>query len=45
MRRILLRNGEGMAQMFAQRWIPMEEHYFSTYQICQQADIVINTET
>ena len=45
MHRILLRNGEGMAQMFAQRWIPMEEHYFSTYQICQHADIVINTET
>jgi len=44
MRRILVRNGQQMAQMFAERWIPMEEHYFKTYHIAEQADIIINTE-
>lgn len=44
MRRILVRNGQQMTQMFAERWIPMEEHYFKTYHIAEQADIIINTE-
>jgi hypothetical protein len=44
MRRILIRNGERMAKMFAERWIPMEERFFSTYHIQEQADITINTE-
>lgn len=41
--RILLRNGEQMAQMFAQRWIPMEETYFKSYQIRENADIIMDT--
>lgn len=44
MRRILIRNGEQMAQMFAERWIPMEETYFDTYQIRERADVIIDTE-
>ena len=44
MRRILSRNGESMAKLFAQRWIPMEENYFDTYQICQNSDMIIQTE-
>ena len=44
MHRIRIRNGEQMAQMFAERWIPMEEIYFDTYQIRERADVIINTE-
>ena len=45
MRRILIRNGEQMAKMFAERWIPMEEHYFDTYAVRAHADIQITTES
>ena len=44
MRRILTRNGETMAKMFAERWIPMEERYFNTFHIAEDADIIIDTE-
>ena len=39
MTRIRKRNGEQMAEMFRRKWIPMEEAYFSAYQIAEQADI------
>lgn len=45
MRRILARNGEQMATMFRDRWIPMEEHYFNACSIKEQADIIYNNET
>lgn len=38
MRRILRRNGERMARMFAERWIPMEEKYFEAYGIRERAE-------
>ena len=41
MRRILLRNGEWLAEKFRTTWIPMEENYFSHFHICEQADIVL----
>ncbi len=41
MLRIIERNGEAMAQMFKERWIPMEEAYYHTFRIKQNADIVI----
>ena len=41
MARILRRNGEGMAEMFRTRWIPMEETYFAAFGIREQADIVL----
>ena len=40
MKRIRKRNGEKMAQIFAQRWIPMEEKYISTFDIKNKAEII-----
>lgn len=44
MGRIIVRNGEKMAEMFKDRWIPMEEVYFNGKRIKENADIVISTE-
>lgn len=41
MRRIILRNGELLAERFANEWIPMEENYFAYYKIKENADIII----
>ena len=41
MRRIRLRNGEEKAQMFAKKWIPMEERYFAAFEIKTHADAII----
>jgi len=41
MRRILIRNGEKMAEMFRTRWIPMEETYFKEYSIREKADLIV----
>lgn len=41
LRRIRLRNGEEKAQMFAKKWIPMEERYFTTFGIKTHADAAI----
>ena len=41
MGRILLRNGEKMAEMFRTRWIPMEEKYFDHFGIREKAHIVL----
>lgn len=43
MRRIQIRNGKDNAVMFQKKWIPLEEHYFSTYQIQEQCDLYFNT--
>lgn len=40
-RRIVERNGEQAAQMFFERWIPMEEHYISSFNIPERCDLVI----
>jgi uridine kinase len=39
--RIKQRNGETAADLFIQKWIPLEEEYFQTYQILRKADMVI----
>ncbi len=39
MERIILRNGRSQAQLFKDKWIPMEEKYFSAFQISEKADI------
>jgi len=39
--RIIQRNGNEMAVMFQDRWIPMEEHYFNYYQIRNRAALVL----
>ena len=41
MRRIRLRNGEVKAQMFAKKWIPMEERYFAAFGTKAHASAVI----
>ncbi len=37
--RIRNRNGEEMLKVFLEKWIPMEEEYFSHYRISDRADI------
>ncbi len=39
-KRIRKRNGEEKAQIFAKRWIPMEEKYIKTFDIKAKADII-----
>ena len=39
--RILKRNGQQMAKMFAEKWIPMEESYFSTFSMKESCHIQI----
>ena len=39
-KRIRKRNGEKMAQIFAQRGIPMEEKYIITFDIKAKADVI-----
>jgi uridine kinase len=41
MERIMLRNGCLHGQIFKDKWIPMEEKYFNTFQIIEKADISI----
>lgn len=41
--RLLKRSGEEKLQDFIKRWIPMEEHYFSTLNIQEQCDFVFDT--
>ena len=43
MERILQRNGEAQAAVFHERWIPLEERYFSAYQIEERCDLCIGT--
>ena len=40
-KRILARNGERMWQSFRDRWIPMEEKYFETFNIAERCDFII----
>lgn len=41
LRRIVLRNGDEMAELFKTRWIPMEEHYFDSFRVRSKADLVL----
>lgn len=40
-KRILCREGAEALQMFKERWIPLEEHYFQAYSIREGVDIVV----
>lgn len=42
-RRIRQRNGEKGVQMFKERWIPMEEHYFNSFHIREGCDWYFQT--
>ncbi|MDD4688944.1 MAG: uridine kinase [Eubacteriales bacterium] len=39
--RIINRNGQQMAQVFKEKWIPLEEKYFEKFNIKNRSDIVI----
>ena len=41
--RIKKRNGEKAVNAFRQKWIPLEELYFSTYNIKQNCDLYFQT--
>lgn len=41
MRRILERNGERWAEIFKEKWIPMEEKYFAAFSLESKADLVV----
>ena len=43
LRRIKLRNGEEGLLSFQERWIPMEEKYFSAYDVQARSDMVFKT--
>jgi len=45
MARILARNGEGMAEMFRTRWIPMEEQYFAAMDAASRCDLILEADT
>lgn len=38
-RRILLRNGTEMAEIFQTKWIPLEEAYFEAFSVLQKCDL------
>jgi len=40
-RRLTIRNGIEMTEIFRTRWIPMEEQYYTYYQILDNADVII----
>ena len=43
MRRIIQRNGMERAEIFRDRWIPLEEKYFSAFDIASRCDIRMET--
>ncbi|MGN0573096.1 MAG: uridine kinase [Acutalibacteraceae bacterium] len=44
LRRIRERNGEQTLKAFEEKWIPLENRYFSAFGIKEKSDIVINNE-
>jgi len=42
-KRILVRNGERMAQRFIREWIPMENAYFDALGVREAADMVLGS--
>lgn len=43
MRRIIARGGRESAEIFRERWIPLEEKYFSAFDIASRCDILMKT--
>ena len=43
LRRITARNGPQGAEVFRAKWIPLEEQYFSAYQIADRCDLCLET--
>lgn len=44
LKRIVKRNGEQNAEVFRTRWIPLEEKYFTAFDIAQRCDIVLKND-
>ena len=44
MKRIILRDGNEKAKIFASKWIPMEEMYFDTFDIANRSDFCFRTD-
>lgn len=44
LKRIAKRNGSEGAEVFKQKWIPLEEKYFSAYDLQNRCKLVINTD-
>jgi len=44
MRRIKKRNGEAGAVQFKEKWIPMEERYFSTYKVKERCNLYFQSK-
>lgn len=44
LRRIRKRNGEQAVEVFLQKWIPMEELYFSTYETERRCDMRLSSD-
>lgn len=42
-RRLIERAGTAGYQTFEDRWIPLENQYFSFYRICEHADLILKT--
>lgn len=40
-RRITARNGEAAAQVFKEKWIPLEEKYFEAYSVKERCELVL----
>lgn len=45
MQRILSREGEAGAVPFREKWIPMEERYFSAFQIMERCELCVSTDS
>lgn len=43
-KRIVKRNGEQNAEVFRTRWIPLEEKYFTAFDIAKRCDIVLKND-
>ncbi len=44
-RRIRLRNGEKLYAMFRDRWIPLEEAYFSAFSVAERSGLLIKADS
>ncbi|WP_440896727.1 uridine kinase family protein [Amphibacillus sp. Q70] len=42
-KRILQREGNDKLEIFLNRWIPLEKHYFQTFEIEKNVDVIIDT--
>lgn len=44
MRRITEREGEAAAEVFRQKWIPLEEDYFKAYRVAERCDLSFSAD-